>query len=572
MLFLNINRPASPAGREKFMNWKKIKYYWKLYWIRVLLITFGAALFIGLVLIIINGIRAWNESESYLRQSQLATYPLQIFIWIIVGLIQGAVYTFMMYWMFYKKGGQSFTQTTKKSVSGSEIGIKWTDVIGMDEAKQEALEIVKLIKDRAELQRIGGRILKGILMLGPPGCGKTYLAKAIATEANLPFISMSGSEFVEMFVGVGAGRIRSLFKKARNLAELEGGCIIFIDEIDAVGAQRAMDSGFGGTTEHNTTLNQLLVEMDGLKEKDTNVIIIGATNAPEHYLDQALLRPGRFDRKIYVDKPSLEDRQNLFAYYLKSVKYDANNVKIDRLARITVGNSPADIANIVREAALIAVRNRKTLLSMKEIDDARERIALGIKRRIKVRQEERLQTAYHEAGHAIITYLLVPTQDVFKITITPRGQTGGATWTPEIEEVFIRDKNKLLGEIKTCLGSYAAEKIKLKCTTAGVDMDFQQAYFIAHNMAWRWGMGKSGLIGNFHVVDSSKFLSDETKSRLDNDTQEILHECLKDVQELLQKEEPLLERLAKELLAKEELNYDEIEAIFKEFGKSRPVS
>lgn len=556
----------------KNLNAKKLKFYWKLYWTRILFIAIGSSLFITLVVIIICGIKAWNESESYLRQSQLATYPLQIFIWIIVGIIQGAVYTFMMYWMFYKKGGQSFTQTSKKSISGESIGITWNDVIGMDEAKEEALEVVKLITDRAQLQRIGGKILKGILMLGPPGCGKTYLAKAIATESKLPFISMSGSEFVEMFVGVGAGRIRSLFKKANNLAELEGGCIIFIDEIDAVGAQRTADTGFGGQTETNTTLNQLLVEMDGLKEKDLNIVIIGATNMSERFLDAALLRPGRFDRKIYVDKPSLDDRQKLFEYYLKKVKYDPNNLKLDRLARITVGQSPADISNIVREAALIAVRNNKELLTMKEIDEARERIALGIKRRIKVREEERWQIAYHESGHAIVTYLMVPTQDVFKITITPRGHTGGVTWIPEREEILIRDKNKLLGTIKTCLGSYAAEKIKLKTTTAGVDMDFQEAMYIAHNMVWRWGMGKSGIIGNFYGIEGNWFISSEMKMRLDNDVQDILQECLKEVEALLTKEEPLLERLTKELIAKDELNYDEIEAIFKEFGKTRPSS
>ena len=557
----------------KNISAKKIKFYWKLYWIRILMSSLGSALFIALALIIINGIRAWNESESYLRQSQLATYPLQIFIYIIVGIIQGAVYTYMMYWMFYKKGGQSFTAVNKKSMAGGQIGIKWDDVIGMDEAKQEALEVVKLIKDRAELQRIGGKILRGILMLGPPGCGKTYLAKAIATEANLPFISMSGSEFVEMFVGVGAGRIRSLFKKARNLAELEGGCIIFIDEVDAVGAQRAADSGFGGQTETNTTLNQLLVEMDGLKEKEMNVVIIGATNMPERFLDSALLRPGRFDRKIYVDKPSLEDRQKLFDYYLKKVQYDPNNLKIDRLARITVGQSPADISNIVREAALIAVRNKKQLFTMQEIDEARERIALGMKRRIKVREEERWQIAYHESGHAIVTYLLVPTQDVFKITITPRGHTGGVTWVPEREEILIRDKNKLLGNIKTCLGSFAAEKLKLNTTTAGVDMDFQEAMYIAHNMVCRWGMGKSGIIGNFYGIEGNwSIISSEMKTRLENDVQDILQGCLKEVEALLTKETPLLERLAKELIAKDELNYDEIEAIFKEFGKVRPSS
>lgn len=551
------------------MNWKKIKFYWKLYWIRILITTGATAVFILLNIVIISGLKAWRESESYLRQSQLATAPLQMFIWSVMGIIQGTVYVFMMYWMFYKKGATSFTQTSKKSIAGETLGIKWDDVIGMDEAKQEALEIVNLIKDRTELQRIGGKILKGLLMLGPPGCGKTYLAKAIATEAKLPFISMSGSEFVEMFVGVGAGRIRNLFKNARQLAELTGGCIIFIDEIDAVGAQRANDSGFGGQTETNTTLNQLLVEMDGLKEKDLNVVIIGATNAPENFLDRALLRPGRFDRKIYVDKPNLEDRERLFAYYLKNVQYETDSVKIDRLARITVGNTPADIANIVKEAALISVRNKKSLVSMKEIDDARERIALGIKRRIKVREEEKWQTAYHEAGHAIVTYLLVPTQDVFKITITPRGHTGGATWTPEREEIFIRDKNKLLGEIKTCLGAYAAEKIKLQTTTAGVDMDFQEAMYIAHNMVWRWGMGKSGIIGNFYAIQGSWFISSDTKMKLDSDVQDILQSCLREVTELLKKEEPLLERLAKELIAKEELNYDEIEAIFKEFGKNR---
>jgi len=560
------------------MNWKKIKFYWSLYWVRIFGIICLLALFISLVIFILKGIKAWNEAESYLRQSQLAMIPLQLYLQIIMALIFGVVYTYMWYWLMFKKGAQSFSQTSKKSISGESIGITWNDVIGMDEAKQEALEVVKLITDRAELKRIGGKILKGILMLGPPGCGKTYLAKAIATEAKLPFISMSGSEFVEMFVGVGAGRIRSLFKKASQLAELKGGCLIFIDEIDAVGAQRSADSGFGGQTETNTTLNQLLVEMDGLKEKDLNIVIIGATNMAEFFLDAALLRPGRFDRKIYVDKPSLEDREKLFSYYLKKVKYDENNVKIDRLARITVGNSPADIANIVREAALFAVRNNRQSIMMKDIDDARERIALGIKRRIKISEKEKLQTAYHEAGHAIVTYMLVPTKDVFKITVTPRGHTGGVTWVPEREETFVEDQKQLLNEIKICLGAYAAEKIKLGFTTSGVGSDFANALYTAHNMVWRMGMGKSGLIGDFHALDfyrrvgGTSHISEETKARLDNDTQEIMHSCLKEVTELLVKEEPLLERLAKELTAKDELNYDEIEAIFKEFNKTRPPS
>lgn len=552
------------------MDWKKAKLYWRLHWIKILLIV-GLTLFgISLIILITKGVRAWNEVESYLRQSQLAMIPLQLYLSLVTALTFGVIYTFLMYWLYFKRGAQSFTQRGKKSISGEQIGITWNDVIGMDEAKQEALEVVRLVKDRAQLQRIGGKILKGILMLGPPGCGKTYLAKAIATEAKLPFISMSGSEFVEMFVGVGAGRIRNLFKQARQLAEFEGGCIIFIDEIDAVGAQRAMDKGFGGTTEHNTTLNQLLVEMDGLKEKDLNIVLIGATNAPEQVLDPALLRPGRFDRKIYVDKPNLDDREKLFAYYLKEVKYDEASLKIDRLARITVGQSPADIANIVREAALITIRNKKSVISMKEIDEARERIALGIKRRVRMRPEEKMQTAYHEAGHAVVTYLLVPTQDVFKITITPRGHSGGATWTPQKEEIFIQDKSHLLGQIKTALGAFAAEKLKFGITTAGVDVDFQKAMYIAHNMVWRWGMGKSGIIGNFYAIEGSGLISPQTKMRLDDDVQDILQTCLREIEELLKKEAPLLDRLAQELVAKEELNYDEIEAIFKEFGKNRP--
>lgn len=556
------------------MNWKEIKFYWKLYWIRAILAVLLTVIFVILNIIIISGLKAWNQSESYLRQSQLAVAPLQMFQWTVMGLVQGAVYVFMMYWMFYKKGGQSFTQVTKKSISGEELKITWDDVIGMDEAKQEAFEVVKLVKDRAELQRIGGKILKGILMLGPPGCGKTYLAKAIATEAGLPFIAMSGSEFVEMFVGVGAGRIRSLFKKARQLAELKGGCIIFIDEIDAVGAQRAADVGFGGQTETNTTLNQLLVEMDGLKEKDTNVVIIGATNMAESFLDEALLRPGRFDRKIYVDLPGLEDREKLFAYYLKKVKYDEPNMKLDRLARVAVGYSPANVANVVREAALIAVRHKKEIISMQEIEEARERLELGIKRRIKMSEQEKLLTAYHEAGHVIVTYLLAPTKDVFKATIIPRKSSGGATWIPEKEETFIKDQKTLLTDIKICLGSFAAEKIKFGFTSAGVDADFQYALNLAHNMVWRWGMGKSGLLGNFYALVPRRgwqppMIAEETKAKLDHDAQDILHNCLKEAQELLTRETPLLDRFAQELFKKEELNYDEIEAIFKECGKGR---
>jgi len=393
---------------------------------------------------------------------------------------------------------------------------------------------------------------------------------------------MSGSEFIEMFVGVGASRIRKLFKKAQQLAEFEGGCIIFIDELDAVGAQRAVDRGFGGQTEANTTLNQLLVEMDGLKEKDFNVVVIGATNAPESFLDPALLRPGRFDRKIYVQRPNLEEREKLFAYYLKDVKYDAS-IDLSRLARLTVGNSPADIANLIREAALIAVRNRKEAISMKEISEAYDRVEMGIKHKVVTSPAEKEKIAYHEAGHAIAMYFFAPHKDVFKATILARGGALGFVMPQPREEIHVRTREQYLGDIKVSLGSYVAEKLKLKTTTSGVSQDFYNAMWYAYHMVWKWGMGPSGFVGDYTFLantpeqigvfrgESHSYISEEIKARLNKDVQEILTQCLKEVEELLEKESNLLDRFAQELLLKEELNYDEIEAIFKEFGKPRPA-
>jgi len=558
------------------LNSKKIKFFLRLHWIKMIVITLLTIILVASFVLISKGLQSWKQIGPYYKQSQLAMIPIQLFLQLIMSLMFGVIYTFMWYWLFMKQGHKSFTSVKKKAVAGGEVNIKWTDVIGMEEAKREASEIVRLITDRAHLKRIGGQILRGLLMMGPPGCGKTYLAKAIATESGLPFISMSGSEFVEMFVGVGAGRIRSLFKQARQLAEMEGGCIVFIDEIDAVGAQRAADSGFGGNTERNTTVNQLLVEMDGIKEKETNVVVIAATNMQENFLDPALLRPGRFDRKIYVSLPDLEDRIKIFAYYLSKVNYDKNNMKLDHLSKMSVGYSPADIANIVRESALIAVRNGKDFITMREVEEARERITLGIKRKIKMSPAEKKMTAYHEAGHALVTYLLVPTKDVFKASIIPRKDTGGVTWTPEREESFIQDQNSLLGEIKICLGGYATEKIVFGKTSAGVDSDFGTALNIAHNMVWRWGMGKSGLLGNFHILMqrqmNTSIISEETKAKLEQDVQDIISGCLKEVEALLSKERPLLDKFSQELLAKEELNYDEIETIFKEFNKARSTS
>ena len=563
------------------MNKRKIRSFFKYHWIAILVAVFTIAVVLSLVFFLRSAISAWITSESYFKKSILAQTVVTFYMFLVIQILTFPLY--MLSWMWMMRGGAAkFTQLGKKAIEGKDIRIHWKDVIGMEEAKEEAMEVVRLITDRAQLQRIGGKILKGILMMGPPGCGKTYLAKAIATEANMPFISMSGSEFIEMFVGVGASRIRKLFKKAQQLAQDEGGCIIFIDELDAVGAARSVDRGFGGQTESNTTLNQLLVEMDGLKEKDHNIVIIGATNAPENFLDQALLRPGRFDRKFYVQYPNLEEREKLFEYYLKEVKFD-DTIDIGRLARLTVGNSPADISNLVREAALIAVRNKKETISMKEITEAYDRVEMGIKHKVVSSPLEKEKIAYHEAGHAIAMYFFAPHHDVFKATILARGGALGFVMPQPREEIHVRTREQYLGDIKVSLGSYAAEKLKLKTTTSGVSQDFTNAMWFVHHMVWQWGMGKSGLVGNYSLLEhmpessgvfkagSSSYISEKVKEQLNQEVQDILQECLKEVEDLLRREGALLDRFAQELLRKDELNYDEIEAIFKEFGKIRPL-
>ncbi|MBU3959050.1 MAG: AAA family ATPase [Candidatus Omnitrophica bacterium] len=562
------------------MNWRKIRLFIKFHWIAILITTLAIIIVISLTIFIYNSVLAWKSSESYFKKAILAQSGITFYTWITVYIISMPLWGLM--WMWIMRGGAArFAKLHKKAINAEDIRIHWSDVIGMEEAKQEAMEVVSLVMDRAKLQRIGGKILRGILMIGPPGCGKTYLAKAIATEAGMPFVSMSGSEFVEMFVGVGASRVRKLFKQARQLAYAEGGCIIFLDELDAVGAQRAADRGFGGQTEKNTTLNQLLVEMDGLNEKDYNIVVIGATNAPESFLDLALLRPGRFDRKIYVDLPNLKEREKLFQYYIKEVKYDPS-LDISRLARMAVRKTPADIANLIREAALIAVRNKKEQIGMKEISEALDRVEMGIKHKVIFNEEERKKVAYHEAGHAITTYFLQPFKDVFKISIAARGEALGMVVPHPREELHVHTKEELSGNIKSFLGAYVAEKLKFGTTTTGVSEDFRQAMWHAHQMVWRYGMGKSGLVGDYASLETmgsdfgvfrgqkSSFLSEKVKEQLNNETQQILQECLREVEELLKKESGLLDRFAQELLAKEELDYDAIEAIFKECGKTRP--
>ena len=543
---------------------QSIQLWFEIHWVALVLVLI-------LIGTIIWPIVALSSIDSYQRTYIMAFFsltPLQ-------SILYTAFFIVGLSWLHY--GGGSFSKLSKGSVKGDQVNVRWADVIGMEEAKAEAWEVVELLQDHAKVELIGGKVLRGVLLCGPPGCGKTYLAKAIATESALPFLSVSGSEFIEVFVGTGPARVRGIFKKARQLAKVHGGCLIFIDELDAVGTSRGQDLGFGAQTERNNTVNELLVQMDGLESSKFNVVVIGATNASETVLDQALLRPGRLDRKIYVDRPGLEDREHLYRFYLAKVKTDPA-IDVARLARRSVWKSPADIENIVKEAALIATRYKRELITVKDLSDALERIELGFKRRRKMTEDERRRIAFHEAGHIVVTYLLHPTDDVFKASIISRRDALGVVYHQPREELFTSSRDRILANIKAALGGFAAEKIKFASTSDGVAADFHNAMLQAHQMVWRLGMGTNGFVGDYEALLSSwafrggasgDRLSDRTKERLNDETHAILSQCLKDVETLLRNEDVLLERFANELLKKEELEYDEIEAIFVEYGKQR---
>ena len=531
---------------------RKLKLFWWNHWIKIAVV--GWTVFIFWV-----PVAALGSIDSYQRSNMVAwlsTMGLQ-------ATISAVIFVVLYSWVL--QGG--LQKLKKNQVKSAGVNIHWEDVIGMEGAKLEAKELVSLIKDRARVKKIGGNIIRGMLMMGPPGCGKTYLAKAIATEAGIPFISMSGAEFVEVFVGVGASRVRQLFQKARRLAYADGGCVIFIDEIDAVGRKRVF-SAFGGTEETNSTQNQLLAEMDGLGDKEENVVVIGATNAQEDSLDAALLRPGRFDRKIFVERPDLEEREQLFRYYLSKIKFDPS-LDIARFSRKAVRKSPADISNIVKEAALIATRNKEDVVKSQHLSEAMERIDLGLKRNRKVSEKEMKITAYHETGHLIVTYLLHPTDDVFKASIIPRGPAGGVTYSLPKEDEMFRNRDWFLAEICVLIAGYAAEKVKFGVTSSGVSSDFQHAMRLAHYMVWSLSMGKTESLGDYSSIPADQ-LSGSVKDKLNSETHEIIQACLKQVEDLLKKEHVIFERFAKELFERQELDYDDIEAIFKEYGKTNP--
>jgi cell division protease FtsH len=534
---------------------RRAKMYLKMYWVRIVI-------FLSCIVVLILAVWGLMSLESFYRNITLATMPINL----IMVALNATIFVFM--YMMFMQGG--LAKVSKSKLRGELVNVKWDDVIGMEEAKREAWEVVQLIKDRTRVKRIGGKILRGILMLGPPGCGKTYLAKAIATESKVPFLSMSGSEFVEIFVGVGASRVRRLFKKARELAYGYSGCIVFIDELDAVARKRVF-SVFGGTEETNSTQNQLLAEMDGIHEKEENVIVIGATNAPEDNLDKALLRPGRFDRKLYIDRPNLEEREKIFEFYFNKIKYDKTSVDIKRIARKAVYKTPAEIENIVKESVLIATRDNKEAVEFKHVSEAIERIEMGLKHRRHMTPREKEMVAYHESGHLVVLYLRHPTDDVFKASIIGRKESLGVVHHQPREELFTKSKEALLADIEVNLAGYVAEKMRFGTTSNGVSMDFRMAMATAHSMVWVLGMNEAGLIGDYTAIPESQ-LSEQVKQILNVETSKIFARCLKEVEDLLRKEKEVLERFVKELLEKEELDYDEIDSIFKEYGKHQTTS
>lgn len=493
----------------------------------------------------------------------LAILPdLLFFLLILAGVV----------WLFRgiarsQSNAMAFGKSKARIADMRQVKTRFKDVAGSEEAKEDLVEVVDFLKNPKKYLSIGAKIPKGVLLVGPPGTGKTLLARAVAGEANVPFFSIAGSEFVEMFVGVGASRVRDLFLRAKRNAP----CIVFIDEIDAVGRQRGGAGFGGGHDEREQTLNQILTEMDGF-EQGTNVIVMAATNRPD-VLDVALLRPGRFDRRVFIDKPDIEARAQILTVHSRNKKMH-KDVDLHAIAKKTVGMTGADLENIMNEAAIFAAKRKRKEVTQADLHDAVEKVTLGSERRSrKLTQHEKDITAYHELGHAIVGHLCPESDPLHKISIVSRGSALGVTWFLPQEDQYTTSKTKFLDEICGLLGGRAAEELIFGTMTTGASNDLERASMIARNMAMRYGMGDSELgpvtYGErqgsmFLGVDpvSARNYSEEKARQIDAFVQRTLQQQYDRALTMLKKHQKKLEELSKVLLEKETLTVEEFVAIF----------
>jgi cell division protease FtsH len=498
-----------------------------------------------------------DEEPSLLMNIFVSWFPMLLLI---------AVWVFFMRQM--QGGGRggafSFGKSRARMLDENSNQVTFADVAGCDEAKEEVGELVEFLRDPSKFQKLGGRIPRGVLMVGNPGTGKTLLARAIAGEAKVPFFSISGSDFVEMFVGVGAARVRDMFEQAKKSAP----CIIFIDEIDAVGRQRGAGLG-GGNDEREQTLNQLLVEMDGF-EGTVGVIVIAATNRPD-VLDPALLRPGRFDRQVVVPLPDIRGREQILMVHMRKVPI-APDVKADIIARGTPGFSGADLANLVNEAALFAARGNKRLVDMEDFERAKDKIMMGAERRSMVMsEEEKRNTAYHESGHAVVAKLLPKSDPVHKVTIIPRGRALGVTMQLPEEDRYAYDREFLMNRIAIMFGGRIAEEIFMNQMTTGASNDFERATQLARDMVTRYGMSDAlgpmvygeneGEVFLGRSVTTHKNMSEETMRQVDGEIRRIIDQQYGLARKLLEDNRDKVEAMTAALLEWETIDAEQIDDI-----------
>ncbi|RLB38140.1 MAG: cell division protein FtsH [Deltaproteobacteria bacterium] len=503
-----------------------------------------------------------------------STFLRDLFSWVVpIFLFVGVWYFFMKRMTGQQPGFMTLGKSKAKVYMEDDLKVTFDDVAGVDEAKQELMEIVEFLKEPQKFAEIGGKMPKGVLLVGPPGTGKTLLAKAVAGESHVPFFSMSGSDFVEMFVGLGAARVRDLFDQAKKRAP----CIIFIDELDALGKARGI-GGVAGHDEREQTLNQLLVEMDGF-DPTVGVILMAATNRPE-ILDPALLRPGRFDRHILVDRPDKKGREEILKVHLKNVKV-AEDVDVEAIANMTSGMVGADLANLVNEAALLAVRRNKKKVTMKEFEEAVERVIAGLEKKNRlINEEERKIVAYHEVGHALVALSLPGTDPVKKISIIPRGIAAlGYTMQVPTEDRFLMRKTELLNKIASLLGGRAAEELMFGDISTGAHNDLSRATDIARSMVKEYGMSEKLGQVYFARQQRSQFLgtplpegsgeySEATAELIDQEVQEIIRTQYEKALDILKEKKEVLIEGAELLLKKEKIEGEELKALLKAKGFS----